>query len=415
MLYIILLNFWSIIARLGAPFLISKRLKKGLEHPTRYTERYGVSDQARPEGELIWFHGASVGESLSILPLIEKMTVKKPDAYFLITTTTIAAQRVVSARMKKNTIHQFIPFDATSWVNTFLDHWQPKAVFFIESEIWPNILRQAHRRNIPITLLNARLSETSLRNWLWIKKISKKLWRCFSGIYTQSDVFTQRFHQLGANCAKTLGNTKLLSAKLPFDEGEYNHWKTQIGNRPCWVAASTHKGEEEKIFKVHKALKKDFPTLLTIIAPRHVERCDDVFGQAQAQGIAIVRFTSQKLHDEDVLLVDAMAKLGVFYRLSPIAFIGGSLISQGGHNPLEPSMIGAFPLWGPYFFNVSDMMYLFEGLPCQQADADQLVHTLKDMLAHPEKVSQLVGNLQQRIVNSQFLINQKVDEIVANL
>ncbi len=413
MFYTLLLNFWSIVVRMGAPFLISRRLKKRLEHPTRYRERYGLSDQARPKGELLWFHGASVGESLSILPLIEKMTLQKPNAWFLITTTTAAAQRVVSTRMSKNTIHQFIPFDAKNWANTFLDHWQPKAVFFIESEIWPNILLAIRQRNIPITLLNARLSETSLRNWLLIKKISKKLWGCFSGIYTQSDVFTERFHRLGGNCAKTLGNIKLLSAKLPFDEGEYAYWKTQIGSRPCWVAASTHKGEEEQIFKIHRTLKKDFPNLLTIIAPRHVERCDDVMNQGQ--GITIARFTGETLQNEDILLVDAMAKLGVFYRLSSIAFIGGSLIPQGGHNPLEPSMIGAFPLWGPHFFNFNDMMYLFEGLSCQQTDVDQLTNTLKYLLTYPEKVEELVENLQQRIVSSQQLIKQKVNEIVATI
>lgn len=400
------------VVRLVVPFLITRRLKKGLEHPTRYLERYGVSNQPRPKGELIWLHGASVGESLSILPLIEKMTVQKPNACFLITTTTLAAQKVINARIKENTIHQFIPFDAAIWVNKFLDHWKPNAIFFVESEIWPNILWQACRRNIPITLLNARLSEASLRNWLWIKKISKKLWGCFSGVYTQSEVFTQRFHQLGAD-AKTLGNIKLLSAELPFDEQEYHHWKTQIGDRPCWVVASTHQGEEEQIFKVHRRLRKDFPNLLTIIAPRHVARCDDVMGLDPE--VTIAKLTSQKIHNEDILLVDAMAKLGVFYRLSPIAFIGGSLIPQGGHNPLEPSMIGAFPLWGPYFFNVSDMMYLFEGLPCQQADVGHLANTLKDLLNHPQKVHRLVKELQQRIANSQMQIHQKVDEIVAGI
>jgi 3-deoxy-D-manno-octulosonic-acid transferase len=400
------------VVRLVAPFLITRRLKKGLEHPTRYVERYGISNQVRPKGELIWLHGASVGESLSILPLIEKMTAQKPNACFLITTTTLAAQKVVNPRIKENTIHQFIPFDASTWVNKFLNHWKPNAIFFVESEIWPNILWQACRRNIPITLLNARLSEASLRNWLWIKKISKKLWGCFSGIYTQSEVFTQRFHQLGAD-AKTLGNIKLLSAELPFDEQEYHHWKTQIGDRPCWVVASTHQGEEEKIFKVHQTLKKDFPNLLTIIAPRHVARCGDVMGLDPE--VTIAKFTSQKIHNEDILLVDAMAKLGVFYRLSPIAFIGGSLIPQGGHNPLEPSMIGAFPLWGPYFFNVSDMMYLFEGLPCQQTDVGHLTNTLKDLLIHPEKVHRLVKELQQRIISSQMQIHQKVDEIVASI
>ncbi len=413
MFYTIFLAFWSLIVRVSAPFFIARRLKKGREDSLRYKERYGITDQIRSKGDLIWFHGASVGESLSILPLIQKIAEQKPQANFLITTTTTAAQRVVSARMSKNTTHQFIPFDAIDWINKFLDHWQPKAAFFVESEIWPNILWQTHLRNVPITLFNARLSETSLRNWLWVKKISKKLWGCFFAIYAQSDEFTKRFHKLGAKSAKTLGNIKLLSDKLPFNEVEYAHWKEQIEGRLCWVVASTHQNEEEIIFNVHQRLKKDFPNLLTIIVPRHVERCEDII--LSAKNIKIARFTDQILQDEDVLLVDAMAKLGVFYRLSSVAFVGGSLVPVGGHNPLEPAMIGAFPLWGPHFFNVNDMTYLFEGMPCQQMNVDQLVNTLKNMLNNPEKITNLVEELQQRISDSQQLINQKIDEIITTV
>lgn len=410
MFYTIFLAVWSLIVRLCAPFFIFSRLKKGLEDSRRYKERYGITPKIRPKGDLIWFHGASVGESLSILPLIQKIAEKKPETNFLITTTTTAAQRVVSSRISKNTTHQFIPFDAIKWINRFLDHWQPKAVFFVESEIWPNILRQTHLKNVPIILLNARLSESSLRNWLRIKKISKKLWDCFFAIYTQSDVFTKKFHQLGAKQAKTLGNIKLLSNELPFSETELVHWKSQIKDRLCWVAASTHQGEENIIFNVHKELKGDFPNLLTIVVPRHIERCESII--SSAQNVKIARFTDHTLQDEDILLVDAMAKLGIFYRLSSIAFIGGSLVPVGGHNPLEPAMIGAFPLWGPHFFNVSDMAYLFEGMPCQQKNVEQLVGILKNMLNNPDRIANLVEELQQRISNSQQQINQKIDEIV---
>jgi len=404
-----ILKIWSLIIQISAPFLIFRRLKKGLENPARYKERYGVTDQRRPHGDFIWFHGASVGESLSILPLIQKITEHYPTTNFLLTTTTTAAQKVVSSRINKNSIHQFIPFDAIQWVNKFLDHWQPKAVFFVESEIWPNILWQTHLRNIPIILLNARLSEASLINWLRIKKISKKMWECFSGIYTQSDVFTERFHKLGAINVKTVGNIKLLSEKLPFDEIECVYWEKQIKDRLCWVAASTHDGEEEMIFKVHQELKKDFPNLLTIVVPRHVERCEKVI--SNAKNVKISRFTEKALQDEDVLLVDAMSKLGIFYRLSPIAFIGGSLVPVGGHNPLEPVMLGAFPLWGPYFFNMNDMMYLFESMQCQQKSVDQLINTLRDFLTNSEKIKHLNDELQQRVISSQQLVDQKIDEI----
>ena len=409
MFFTIILKIWSLIIQISAPFLILIRLKKGLESPVRYKERYGVTDIRRPQGDLIWFHGASVGESLSILPLIQKITEHSPATNFLLTTTTTAAQKVLNSRINKNTIHQFVPFDAIQWVNKFLDHWQPKAVFFIESEIWPNILWQTNLRNIPITLLNARLSETSLINWLRVKKISKKMWGCFSGIYTQSDLFTERFHKLGAINVKTVGNIKLLSEKLPFDEIEFAYWKTQMKDRLCWVAASTHEDEEEIIFKVHQALKKDLPNLLTIVVPRHVDRCEKII--SKAKDVKISRFTEKNLRDEDILLVDAMSKLGIFYRLTTIAFIGGSLVPVGGHNPLEPVMLGAFPLWGPYFFNVNDMMYLFDSMQCQQKSIDQLIDTLRDFLKNPEKIKNLNDELQQRVASSQQLIDQKIDEI----
>lgn len=409
MFFTIILKIWSLIIQISAPFLILIRLKKGLESPVRHKERYGVTDIRRPQGDLIWFHGASVGESLSILPLIQKITEHSPATNFLLTTTTTAAQKVLNSRINKNTIHQFVPFDAIQWVNKFLDHWQPKAVFFIESEIWPNILWQTNLRSIPITLLNARLSETSLINWLRVKKISKKMWGCFSGIYTQSDLFTERFHKLGAINVKTVGNIKLLSEKLPFDEIEFAYWEAQMKDRLCWVAASTHEGEEEIIFKVHQALKKDLPNLLTIVVPRHVDRCEKII--SKAKDVKISRFTEKNLRDEDILLVDAMSKLGIFYRLTAIAFIGGSLVPVGGHNPLEPVMLGAFPLWGPYFFNVNDMMYLFDSIQCQQKSVDQLIDTLRDFLKNPEKIKNLNDELQQRVASSQQLIDQKIDEI----
>lgn len=409
--YRILLFIWSWLVRISAPFFIFLRLKRGLEDPIRYKERYGIISGPRPGGEVVWLHGASVGESLSLLPLIQKILEQKPKTNILITTTTTAAQKVISSMIDSSVVHQFIPFDATKWINRFLDYWQPKTVFFVESEIWPNILWQLRSRNIPVTLLNARLSEKSLRNWSLIRNITKKLWGCFSAIYTQSDVFTKRFQELGAKNAKTLGNIKLLSDALPFHEVELNHWKNQIGSRKCWVVASTHPGEEEIIFNVHKKLKKDFPSLLTIIVPRHVNRCAEIV--LSAKGIKIAKFSDHILQDEEVLLVDAMAKLGVFYRLSSIAFIGGSLVPIGGHNPLEPAMIGAFPLWGPHFFNMDDMMYLFEGMPCQQINAERLMESLKNLLKNPKEAADYVKNLQARISSNQQQIHQKIDEIIS--
>lgn len=410
MFFQLALNFWSLLVQMFAPLLIYIRLRKGLEHSTRFSERYGVTNMKRPSGELIWFHGASVGEGLSILPLIEKIMVTKPNANFLITTTTTAAAKVLEARVNDKTLHQFIPFDAKPWVNKFLDHWHPNAVFFVESEIWPNLLIATDKRKVKAYLLNARLSQKSLRNWLYIRKFSQKLWKCFAGIYTQSDEFTQRFDQLGACMAQTLGNIKLLSKPLPFDIAEYDYWKNKIGNRRCWIVASTHSGEEAQIFEVHKKLKKIFPDLLTIIAPRHMQRIDDIC--RLAEGVRITKFSDNVLADADILLVDALAKLGVFYRICRVAFIGGSLIPQGGHNPLEPAILGALPLWGPYFFNFDDMMPIFKGITCQQHTQEQLVNTLEDFFNHPEKINGLVEILQKNINQYQQAIDLKIKEIL---
>ena len=405
------LNFWSMIVQICAPYLIAKRIKKGLEHSTRFPERYGIASCDRPIGELIWFHGASVGESLSILPLIEKITTLKPSANFLSTTTTNAAAMVLNNRMNTNTIHQFIPFDSIPWANRFLDHWKPNAIFFVESEIWPNLLTSAHKRNIKIYLFNERLSKKSFRNWLYVKTFSQKLWKCFSGIYTQSDEFTKRFCDITATQAQTLGNIKILSSPLPFDKAEYLHWKSQIVKRHCWVVASTHQGEEEQIFYIHRELKKNFPDLLTIIAPRHIERSDDIC--KSTTNVTISRFSKQFLHDQDILLIDVLGKLGIFYHLCSIAFIGGSLIPKGGHNPLEPSIFGALPIWGPYFFNFDDMMHLFQDIPCQQKNQDQIIDTLKDLFNHPEKVTKFMETIQKNITTNQNIIDKKVREILS--
>ena len=410
MIYKLILNFWSVLVRIFAPFLIHKRLKKELEHPQRYQERYGVASITRPQGEIIWFHGASVGESLSTLPLIARIAKVKPNAYFLITTTTTAAAKVLETRVNDRIMHQFLPFDANLWVNKFLDHWQPSVAFFIESEIWPNLLKATYKRKIKIYLLNARLSEKSLRNWKLLQVFSKNLWKYFIGIYTQSDEFTQRFYQLGATQAQTLGNIKLLSPPLHFDEVEYAYWSKKIGNRKCWIAASTHEGEEEQIFDVHKKLKKHFPDLLTIIAPRHIQRTEDICNNSN--GLSIVRFSGNVLENEDILLIDALSKLGVFYKICPIAFIGGSLIPQGGHNPLEPAIIGALPIWGPHFFNFDDMMYLFKGMSCQQFTLEQLVNTLQDFFNNPHKAKEQVEFLQKNIKKSQKTIDVMVKKIL---
>ena len=317
---------WSLLVRISTPFLLLKRLKNNLEEKERYRERFGKSLLHRPVGNLIWLHGASVGESLSLLPIIERIRAENPSAHFLITTTTVSSAKIISSRLPNNCLHQYVPYDAKAFVKNFLNYWKPQAAILVESELWPNIILGLQKRAIPTFLLNARLSDQSFKNWKRFAFIARGLLNSFQYVYTQSDVFTALYKRLGVKNVATLGNIKTISEPLPCNVSELNFWREYINNRPCWIAASTHENEEAKIIKIHKTLKEQIPNLVTIIAPRHVERCERLL--EQFYDLPISRF-SNPIDTDEIILVDRYAKLGIFYRLCPVTFIGNSLIEKG--------------------------------------------------------------------------------------
>lgn len=404
---------WSCLVRISTPFLLFKRLKNNLEEQARYKERYGKSLLHRPIGGVIWLHGASVGESLSLLPIIEKIRLAHPAAHFLITTTTVSSAKILGERLPNNCLHQYIPFDAKKYVNSFLNYWKPQAAILVESELWPNIILGLKKRAIPTFLLNARLSANSFKNWQRFACIARSLLNSFKCIYTQSDEFTKRYQLLGVKNVSTLGNIKVISNILPCDKSEFDFWQNFINNRPCWVAASTHSGEEEIIIKIHQILKAKIPNLVTIIAPRHVERCDRLF--EQFYNLPISSF-SNPIETAEIILVDRYSKLGIFYRLCKLAFIGNSLVGKGGgHNPLEPAMLNCLPLWGKNFQNFHDMQDLFADVPCQQTDEIMLAETALEYLNNPEVCRKYTDIINKRIIAQQKDIEKILQHISSSL
>lgn len=400
---------WSLLVRISTPFLLLKRLSNSLEEKERYQERFGKSLLHRPVGKLIWLHGASVGESLSLLPIIERIRATSPNAHFLITTTTVSSAKIIGSRLPSNCVHQYIPYDAKAFVKRFLNYWKPQAAILVESELWPNIILGLKKRGVPTFLLNARLSDKSFRNWKRFAFVARSFLNSFQNIYTQSDVFTQLYKRLGVTNVETLGNIKTISAPLPCDESELNFWQSYINNRPCWIAASTHENEEEKIIKIHKKLKEKIPNLVTIIAPRHVERCDRLL--EQFYDLPISRF-SNPVDTDEIILVDRYAKLGIFYRLCLVTFIGNSLIEKGGgHNPLEPAVLGSLPVWGKNFQNFNDMQPFFAGISCQQQDEIMLTNTVAEYLLNPESCKRYLKIINQKINLQHKNIHKTIEQI----
>lgn len=404
---------WSCLVRISTPFLLFKRLKNNLEEQARYKERYGKSLLHRPIGDLIWLHGASVGESLSLLPIIEKIRLAHPTAHFLITTTTVSSAKILGERLPNNCLHQYIPFDAKKYVNSFLNYWKPQAAILVESELWPNIILGLKKLAIPTFLLNARLSTNSFKNWQRFSYIARSLLNSFKCIYTQSDEFTKRYQLLGIKNVSTLGNIKVISKSLPCDQLEFDFWKKFINNRPCWVAASTHAGEEEIIIRTHEILKAQIPNLITIIAPRHIERCERLF--EQFYNLSISTF-SDPVETDEIILVDQYSKLGIFYRLCGLAFIGNSMITKGGgHNPLEPAMLNCLPVWGKNFQNFDDMQDFFTDIPCQQTDEAMLAETVFKYLNNPEICKKYTDIINERIITQQKAIAEILQQISNSL
>ena len=369
-----------------APALIRSRLKQGKEDPERVGERRGLSLGTRPHGPLVWIHGASVGEVLAAAALIERL--RALNLRILLTSGTTTSAAIVAKRFPPDVIHQYVPYDSPRYVARFLDHWRPSLALFIESDLWPNLILSAASRRVPMVLINGRMSPRSFPRWRRARNTISALLGQFDVCLAQSDTDAERFSALGARNVITTGNLKLDVAAPPADPAKLEKLMAMTRGRPVIAAASTHPGEEEILIDTHLRLAGFFPGLLTVIAPRHPDRGNAIAGLVAAAGL---RFT-QRSRDElpaantEIYIADTLGELGLFYRLAPVVFMGGSLIPHGGQNPIEAVKLGAAIVHGPQVFNFTDVYDALDkaGGAREANSQEMLVKQLGQLLADPK-------------------------------
>jgi 3-deoxy-D-manno-octulosonic-acid transferase len=338
-----------------ADMLLSYRLKRGKEHAERLPERRGQSAIARPQGALVWLHGASVGELLSILPLIERIRAR--DLAVLVTSGTVTSAGLAERRLPPDVIHQFAPIDIPQFAARFLAHWQPNLALFVESDLWPNLIVAASKRGIPLILVNGRVSERSFNRWRLVPHSIGALLTRFDLCLAQSAEDAARYARLGAPRVVTTGNLKLDVPAPPADEDKLKALKGAIAGRPVIAATSTHPGEEAAMIDAHRRLMHTFPGLLTLIAPRHPDRGQGVGEIARVAGLHPALRSRGELPERacDIYVFDTLGELGLIYRVAPIVFVGGSLVGHGGQNPIEAAKLGVAVLHGPHVWNFAEI------------------------------------------------------------
>ncbi len=369
------------LTALAAPLayrMAAGKLRRHQVPPHRLRERLGEASAARPQGQLIWFHAASVGESLSVLTLIARMGERLPQTEFLITSGTATSAALIAKRMPPRTRHQFAALDAPGPVRRFYDHWRPDAGIFVESELWPLTLAQGHARGVRLALLNARLSEKSVRGWQRVPRTARFVLDRFDLILTQNQEIAERLLAIGADPdrLRTGTNLKATSAPLPVDGDTLAVLRQELAGRPVWIASSTHAGEEEVVLEAQKRLLADHPDLLLLLVPRHPERGDTVADLITRAGLSAARRTAEEriTATTQVYLADTLGETGTWYATSPLVFLGGSLLPIGGHNPYEVAQAGAAVLTGPHVSNFTETFapLLATGGAAQARDAAEL-------------------------------------------
>jgi 3-deoxy-D-manno-octulosonic-acid transferase len=382
-----------------APALIRQRLKHGKEDPARTDERRGVSRDSRPQGPLIWIHGASVGEVLAAAALIERL--RALDIRILVTSGTVTSAAIVARRFPPDIIHQYVPYDTPRFVRRFLDHWRPSLALFIESDLWPNLILAGAARRLPMILINGRMSQRSFPRWQRMSRTISALLGSFELCLTQSRVDAERFAALGSRNVLTTGNLKLDVPAPPADPMRLERLATATRSRPVIVAASTHPGEEEILVAAHKTLSGFFPSLLTVIVPRHPHRGPDVAGLVSASGLQVTLRSRDELPlaATDIYVADTMGELGLFYRLAPVVFMGGSLVRHGGQNPIEAVKLGAAIVHGPHIFNFAEVYDLLDRAGgARVADGQEALVKQLGQLLHDADVRSTLVAAGERVV-----------------
>ena len=397
-------------------WVLRRRLARGREDPVRIRERLGYPGQARPEGTLVWVHGSSVGEMVSVLPLIERILQQDKRLCVLVTSGTVTSARIMADRLPARSQHQYIPIDQPSAIDRFLDHWRPDLALWVESELWPNLINQTRSRDVPMAIINARMSEESFRRWRCLPFLIRPLLQSFHFCIAQSASDAERLRALGAHHVLFHGNLKSAAPPLSADPQDLYELKTAIGRRPCWVAASTHTGEDEIIGAAHRQLADQFPGLLTVLVPRHADRGDTVAKVLGTLGLTVAkRSQDNKIEpDTDIYLGDSMGEMGLFFRLSNVVFIGGSLVEHGGQNPLEAARLDCAILFGPYMFNFAEQAAALSSTGGGQLvpDGDNLADQVAVLLADDNETQRRSAAAAEVAVDSADVVGEVLKQIV---
>lgn len=363
--------------------LLALRQRRGKEDPARLPERRGLTDLPRPAGTIVWLHGASVGETVTLLPLVERLQAR--GLTVLVTSGTVTSARLLAERLPPGAIHQFLPLDVPRYMRRFLSHWQPALGLICESEIWPNLVIEAKKRAIPLVLVNARMSERSFARWSKAPQTARYLLSRFESCLAQSRGDGERLEKLGAPRVTVAGNMKFDVPAPPADADTLALLDGTFASRPVWVAASTHAGEDEMVIEAHRAVVSALPRLLTVIVPRHPHRGEDIADIARTEGLSVaLRSRGEAPHGGvEVYVADTVGELGLFYRLAQVAFVGGTLVPVGGHNPIEPAKLGCALLHGPHVHNATEIFDAFDegGGAREVIDAHELATGVRALLS----------------------------------
>lgn len=377
----------------AVPAWLALRSRQGKEDRLRRGERYGIANASRPRGPLVWFHAASVGETNAALPVISALATAREDLRFLLTTGTLTSATLAAARLGPRGVHQYVPLDSPRYARRFLDHWQPDVAIFTESEIWPNLILETGARNIPMALINARMSARSFQRWRRSSSMATALFGRFKLVLAQNERLSRWFAQLGSRDVRVSGNLKIDSPPPPVDVLALGQLKSAVAGRPMLLAASTHPGEDEQIAEAHKLLAKRHQGLLTIIVPRHPDRGAVIADMLAANGLAACRRSAGAMPgaEIDVYVADTIGELGTFYALAPLAFIGGSLVPHGGQNPIEAVRHNAAVLTGPHTHNFTDSYKALaqHGGVKLIKDAATLAEAVDALLADPQALARM--------------------------
>jgi 3-deoxy-D-manno-octulosonic-acid transferase len=413
-----MLGLYNLTATLAAPVIslyLKRRQAQGKEDPVRFPERQGITKTTRPDGPLIWLHGASVGEAISLLPLIERLQRERTDATILMTTGTVTSARLMAEWLPEGTLHQYVPVDRLPYVRRFLDHWQPDLVLWAESEFWPNLVCEPARRGIPMVLVNGRISENSFKGWQRFQGTMAKLLSGFSLCLGQTDTDVERLSKLGAPLNKCRGNLKFAVPPLPVDEANLAALQKELAGRPLWLAASTHQGEEEIIARVHAQITKQIPGVLSIIVPRHATRGEDIAQALSVLGLNVVRRSQSDpvTVETDIYIADTMGELGLFFRLAKVAFMGKSLVPLGGQNPLEPMRLDCAVVHGPHMTNFADIVRRMgaAGASVEVSDEAGLAETVGWLLTNQEEILNLAARAKSFAEAEAHVLDDVMEEL----